>query len=110
MTVLALVAFVWPLLGIHHLLVAEKARLLDECRRRLEASFVELHRRLDAGEIEGMSEFNMAIGSLEMEHVALKRIPTWPWQPETLSLLITALALPLGLWILQYVLQSFLGS
>lgn len=109
-TILALVAFVWPLLGIHRLLDAEKERLLEQCSQRLEASIAELHRRLDAGEIEGMSEFNMAMASLELEHSALNRIPTWPWQPETLSLLITALALPLGLWLLQYVLQLFLSS
>lgn len=110
LTVLALTTFIWPLLGIHHLLEVEKARLLSECQQRMEGSFAELHRRIDAGEIEGMSEFNMAIASLEMEHGALQRVPTWPWQPETLSLLITALALPLGLWILQYVLQNVLGS
>jgi hypothetical protein len=110
LTLLALVTFVWPLLGLHRLLDVEKARLLSECRRHLESSFSELHRRIDAGEIEGMTEFNMALASLELEYSALKRIPTWPWQPETFSLLITALALPLGLWILQYVLQLFLGG
>jgi hypothetical protein len=109
-TVLALVTYVWPLLGIHRVLDEEKARLLGDCRQRLASSFDELHRRVDTGEIEGMTEFNMAMASLEMEHSALKEIPTWPWQPETFSMLITALALPLGLWILQYVLQLFLGG
>lgn len=108
-TALALAAFVWPLLGIHRLLVEEKGRLQDECSDRLEAAIAELHRRLDGGELEGMAELNVALANLEIEHGALDRIPTWPWQPETPRLLITALALPLGLWILQYILQLLLG-
>jgi hypothetical protein len=39
----------------------------------------------------------------------LERIPTWPWRPETLRLLITALVLPLGLWLAQFILQRLLG-
>ena len=33
--------FVWPLLGIHQLLVEEKGRLLDECSLRMEAAIAE---------------------------------------------------------------------
>jgi hypothetical protein len=50
------------------------------------------------------------ISVLETERDMLKRISTWPWQPETLQFLMTALLLPLLLWIIQYVLQQFLGS
>ena len=109
-TLLALGAFAWPLLGIHRLLGEEKARLLDECALRMEDAIAELHRRMDSGDLEGMDRLNDAMASLVIERDALGAIPTWPWQPETPRLLITALALPLGLWIIQYVLQLVLGS
>jgi hypothetical protein len=109
-TILAVAVFVWPLLGIHRLLVKEKERLQQECSDRLKASIADLHRRVDDGELEGMTDLNMALASLEIEHGAVGRIPTWPWEPETVRLLITALALPLGLWILQYALQLLVGS
>jgi hypothetical protein len=109
-TALAVAAFVWPLLGIHRLLSEEKGRLLDECSLRLEATIAELHQRLDLGSLEGMDGLNDAMASLEIEQTALDRIPTWPWQPETVRLLITALAFPLGLWVIQYVLQLLLAS
>ena len=108
-TALALASFVWPLLGVHQLLVEEKGRLLDEISLRSETAMVELLRRMDEGKLEGMSDLSEAIASLETEQNALKRIPTWPWQPETVRSLITALGLPLGLWIAQYVLQRILG-
>ncbi len=109
-TLLALGAFAWPLLGIHRLLLGEKAQLLDECALRMENAIAELHRRMDSGDFEGMATLNDAMASLVIEKDALEAIPTWPWQPETPRLLITALALPLGLWVIQYVLQLVLGS
>lgn len=108
-TALALGVFIWPLLGVHRLLVKEKTHLLDETALRFEATIVDLHRRVDCGDLEGMDDLNKAIASLVMERNELNKIPTWPWQPETVRLLVTALALPLGLWIIQFVLQRILA-
>jgi hypothetical protein len=109
-TILAIVTFVWPLLGIHRLLVEEKGRLLDECSLRLEAIIAELHQRVDGERLGGMDDLNATLTSLETELNLLEGVPTWPWQPETVRLLITALALPLGLWLAQYVLQRLMGT
>jgi hypothetical protein len=109
-TSMAVATFVWPQLGIHGLQVEEKERLLDEANQRFEATILELHQRVDSENLEGVANVNMAIESLEVERNALRKIPTWPWEPEAVRLLITALALPLGLWIAQYALQSMLGS
>ncbi len=108
-TILAFTTFVWPLLGIHRLLEEEKGRLLDECSLRIEAAIAALHQRVDGEKLEGMDDLNKTIASLEIEQNLLEGIPTWPWQPDTVRLLITALALPLGLWLIQYVLQRVIG-
>jgi hypothetical protein len=108
-TALALAVFIWPLLGVHRLLVTEKTRLLDETALHFEATIAELHQRLNDGNLEKMDEMNKAIASLEIEQRAIGRIPTWPWQPETVRWLVTALVLPLVLWIIQYILQLVLS-
>ncbi|HSG15154.1 MAG TPA: hypothetical protein VLE70_02380 [Anaerolineae bacterium] len=110
LSLFAVVAFVWPQMGIHRIQVAEKERLLDEASQRFEAAINELHRRMDDGELEEMTELNMAMASLEIEMNALGKTPTWPWEPEVLQLLVTALALPLGLWLIQLILQRTLGQ
>jgi hypothetical protein len=107
--VLAVVTFVWPLLGVHRLLVEEKERLLAQNSQLLEAQVFELHQRLNSGNLEGMDKLNPAIASLQIEQNTLSRIPTWPWKPETVRLLITALLFPLGVWIAQLVLQAILA-
>lgn len=108
--VAAVVAFLWPQLGMHRLQVAEQERLLDEAYARLETIVSELHRQLDNGEYGAAADLSSAIGSLESEVNAIKSIRTWPWEPETLRLLITALALPLGLWLIQLILERLLDA
>ena len=57
-----------------------------------------------------MDDLLKVISILETEQDTLNRISTWPWQPETPRFLVTALLLPLLLWVIQYVLQLLLGS
>jgi len=104
----ALVTFVWPQLGMHRLQDAEQEHCLDEAYLRLQATISELHQHLDDGELERMEDLNFAISSLEIEINALKGIRTWPWEPETLQILITALAFPLGLWVIQFIVERFM--
>jgi hypothetical protein len=91
-------------------LVEEKTRTQNEAALRFEAVVAELHQRVDNGHLEGMDALNDAISSLQVERDALKATPTWPWAPETVRLLITALALPLGLWLIQFLVQRAFGS
>jgi hypothetical protein len=107
---LAVVAFIWPQLGVHRLQVAEKERLLEEVSQRFETTIIDLHQRVDERELEGIADLNSAMVSLEIEKTALERTPTWPWQPETVRWLVTALLLPLVLWLVQFLLQRLLGS
>jgi hypothetical protein len=109
-TLLALGAFAWPLLGTRRLLAKEKAQRLDQLSLRLEAVFSEMHERIDSKEIEVLEDLTKVVSVLETERETLEAISTWPWQPETLRFLVTALLLPLLLWIIQYVLQLVLGS
>jgi hypothetical protein len=64
---------------------------------------------VDAGELDQMNDLRVTMTNLEMELNTLKGIHTWPWQPETVRWLITALVLPLGLWLIQSVLQRVLA-
>lgn len=106
---LALITFVWPHYGIHRLQVAEKERLLEQANSRFEAMVLLIHQRVDDGKLEGAMDMSMAISSINTELAMIEKIPTWPWQPETLRVLITALALPLGVWLIQLFLGRIIG-
>jgi hypothetical protein len=106
----AVVTFIWPQLGMHRLQVAEQERLLNEAYKRMEQTISRLHQQLDEGELNEMEDLNFAIASLDIEVNSLKRVRTWPWEPETLQILITALALPLGLWFIQLIIENLFGA
>jgi hypothetical protein len=110
LTLLALVAFIGPLGGAHRLLVAEKARLLDDNAGRLEKGFHELQLRTDKLKLAGADDLNKTLSSLEIERAALQRIPTWPWEPGTVRGLAAALLLPVVIWLIQYGLEKVLGG
>jgi allophanate hydrolase subunit 1 len=102
------VTFLWPQLGIHNLQVTEKERLLEEANMRLESLVSQLHQQVDDRDLEGVMNLNMAMASLQIELNTLRITPTWPWEPEVIRILITALALPLGLWLIQIILERFI--
>jgi hypothetical protein len=106
----ASMTFAWPLLGIHRRLVDEKKQLLAKNAGKFEATVTELHRRVDKNTLRAMDDLNKTLSSLEIEQAALRRIPTWPWEPGTLRGVLAALVLPLVIWLIQFGLERWLGQ
>ena len=105
---IAVFTFIWPLRGAHGLIKKEKERLLHEGSARFKALSIELHRRIETNDLKDVGQINAAMAGLETERIAIKRISTWPWQPETLRTLVTTILAPIGIWLLQYVLSKLM--
>lgn len=105
----AVLTFAWPLYGIHRRLAAEKKRLIGESTARFEAAVTELHRRVDQKQLRAMDDLNKTLASLEIELAALRRIPTWPWEPGTVRGVAVAVFLPILLWLGQWALERMLS-
>ena len=104
-TPIALLVFIWPLLGAHGLLQKAKTHRKSQVAQRLEAVTDELHRRTDAGDYSDMANMNDAIDSLIKEQSALDKVSTWPWEPDSVRVVVTALLLPVFLWAITRVLE-----
>ena len=103
-------AFVLPLQGAHRRLTAEKEARLAEATSRFEAATIALHSQLDRGRLLQMDHLNKALASLEIEQNALRKIPTWPWQPGAIRAVVAALLLPVAVWAIQTLLGRVLGA
>jgi hypothetical protein len=101
------VIFIAPLLGARRLLREAKAKAKLEAQQQFKATVAELHRRREAGEYSGMAGINEALDALLKEQAAMNKISTWPWQPETLSGVATAILLPVVVWALTHLLDRF---
>ncbi len=105
-TILAVAVFVWPLLGAHRRAEMEKARMLHDIDLDFEAAFSKLNQRLREDDVSTIERLNGTIASLEIQHRRITAIPTWPWRPGTARFVLTAIALPLILTILQLLVQQ----
>jgi hypothetical protein len=107
--VVALVTFLWPLLGIHQILEAEKSQAEAEAGQRIKTCIAELHGHIDnklASEVEVPLK---AMAGLKQELELLEKISTWPWQPDTIRGLATAIVLPVAVWFITTWLDRFLS-
>lgn len=101
--------FILPLLGMHNRLVDEKERVLGETAQRIQVTIAALHQTVDTTQWKQATDFREALAALEIEQRLLEKIPTWPWQPETIRIIITALILPIAIFLIQFVIQKFLA-
>ena len=108
--VLALGAFALPLRMVNDRLVSEKRRLIAELDRRVERTLERLHRCLDDDEMREMDQLNDAVAALNAERDILTRIPTWPWRAGTLTSFLSAVGLPIVLFLIQLVITRWFGG
>lgn len=107
---LALFTFLSPLMEIHRRLVDEKETVLGESSSRLTDALANFHRSVDRGATDQALQDKNLVAAIEYEYGLINKIPTWPWQPETFRILITALLLPIVLFIIQFILTRILAT
>jgi hypothetical protein len=100
-----IVAFILPLLGIHRRLVEEKNRQSAEVAARLNLAVANLHQNVDADNFDRMAGINSALSALKLERDELSKISTWPWETGTLRGFVTAILIPILLWLVTRLLD-----
>jgi hypothetical protein len=108
-TILGIAAFVAPLWGIHGRLVREKAVLLGEVDRRMRAVGAELYENIDAGRLEPNTMISATIAGLRALRDQIRELPTWPWPPQLLRGFVSALLLPVIVYVLSRLAAGFVS-
>ena len=106
---LALAAFALPLWSVHRRLLSEKRSLLADLNRQVEAAIRRLHHYLDEDDFSTVGGAKDALAGLAAERDVLAKIPTWPWRAGTLTGILSAVALPIVTFLIQFVLQRWLA-
>ena len=87
------------------MLAQEKAAHQDGLARRLEAIMTTLKKAADHGDMAGVGDLKTLLDALVASRKEVDTISTRPWQPETLRTVITALLLPILLWLTTRLLE-----
>jgi hypothetical protein len=103
----SVITFLLPLWGAHRLLVEAKTKAQTTAQQQFKATVEELHERRDAAQYGEMAGINDALDGLLKEQSVLDKISVWPWRPETLRGVVTAVLLPVLVWAVTRLLERF---
>ena len=98
--------FFLPLWGIHARLVAEKAALVRGANLRVQALSDTLYRRVDDDALAGVKEVTDALAVVIVTRDQALKLPTWPWPPQLLRGFVSALLLP----VIVYLVSRSVGT
>jgi hypothetical protein len=107
--IVAIAVFVLPLRGMQRRIIGEKRRLQSEVGLRLETTMAAIHRAVDEDRIADASAMNDALAALMAERELVEKLPTLPWRPGTLGALVSAIVLPVALFLVQRALTQVFG-
>ena len=105
----SVLAFVVPLWGIHTRLIQAKAELLSDLDRRASALSAEMYARIDAGAFDSTKVVSDSIGGLGLLRDRIEHLPTWPWPPQLLRGFLSALLLPVVVYVVTRVISNLLA-
>jgi len=106
---IGIACFVLPLWGIHGRLVREKEDLIRDAEVRVNRLGDEMYRRIDAGQFDATKVVSDALVGVTDLRKRIVDIPTWPWRPQVLSGFLSALLLPVAIFLITRALASQLG-
>lgn len=106
--VIAAIAFIVPLTGVHAALLAQKEQLLDAAESRMRTALAAMAREVDAGDLSRADAWSKTLANLQVEGAIIARLPTWPWSMTTLRSFVSAILLPMLLFLLQQALSRIL--
>ncbi len=105
LAVISVATFVLPLQGMHAQIAARKGQLEAAVGHRLTATIEAIHRAVDQGDLTVADGLNKQLASLVAERELVEKLPTWPWRPGTIGAFVTAILLPVGLWLVTRLLE-----
>lgn len=104
-----LIAFVGPLWGIHVRIAREKDNLARDVERRINRVAGELYEDIDSGSLEAAGQYSGLLSTLTSLRERIGHLPTWPWPPNLFRGFVTALLLPIVIYVLTRVIATYVG-
>jgi hypothetical protein len=108
-SIVVVACFFVPLLGLHGRIADVKAARYADAQATTGSVIAAVRDKVAAGELEAAAKLKDALLAADASVVAILRISTWPWRSETLRGFVSAVLLPIGLFITYELLRRALG-
>jgi hypothetical protein len=107
MMLLAIATFLVPPWRIHTRLVEAKLAVQEETSVQIDETQRKLFAAIRKNDHKAIGGLDSAISSLYRMHEQLKSVPTWPWKPGAFRNLLSAVFLPMLLWLFQEIASRY---
>jgi hypothetical protein len=108
-SVLGAAAFVVPLWGIHGRLVRKKDELMRDVSHQIRTAGAALKTQVEAGSFDESKPIHDALAGLAIVRDQVRELPTWPWPPQLLRGFISALLIPVIVYLLSRAAAGFVS-
>jgi hypothetical protein len=98
-------AFFVPQIVLSRRLNRNKTKLLVDVSLQLQQTFHRLKQAVNIDDLQTADGLRHIVESLLSEKKHIESIPTWPWKLGTFRITVTAVLLPVVVWIIQQVLD-----
>lgn len=106
---LMLLVFFAPLAQINGRMRRKKEELLNRIGEDQRTMNDKLHASVNSKNFAGLNDLRNAVAALKDQREVVQKLPTWPWQPDTLRNLLTPLLIPVFVYLVQRFLGAFFG-
>lgn len=110
LALVAIACFIVPLLGLHERIEQEKDQRMAEAHATLASALAEVRSRIAANDLDGAARINDAVVAANTGVQVIARASTWPWRTETLNGFLSAVFLPILLWLVITLLGRLLPA
>ncbi len=107
--IMLLVVFFIPLSQINTRMRSNKESLLAEIGNDLQQVQVGIHKAVSKKQFAEVDKMRGTLSALREERELIQKMPTWPWQPETLRNLLTPFLIPVIVFLITRYLGAALG-
>ena len=105
-----LILFFAPLSSVNRRMREEKDRLLAELGKDLDEVFAAAHQAARRKDYARLDKMHNAASILKDGWEIVRKISTWPWEPETMRNLLVPFLIPVIAFLVQRYLGSLLGG
>lgn len=107
-SLLAVVIFIVPVIGIRRRLIEKKTDELYRMEDLFQVANANLNKKVDNGDFENLSGIQTALNLLERERDRIKSVSTWPWNTGTIRGFASTLILPVFLRFVAELISNLL--
>ncbi len=105
--VIALTLVILPLSGIRRKIDEAKRSFLADLGVQIEGLSRDLQSEIGERKFENVQGFERSLAALFNLRTQVQAIPAWPWQPGAFRNFLSAIGLPLLIWLAQRVLSQY---